>query len=816
MRSRTALLMFLLAVGVAVAVWLKWSGVAHAAPPENPDLTAGGTRTPGTADFNLGPTGARGWVWGKKCGSYDSRQILVTEVAEDSPAVGVLQVDDVIVGIDGRPFAEDARRAFGRAIGKAEETGKLPLLLWRDGQQDKVTLALRVLGAYSDTWPYDCEKSRRILAQGCRWIAQTELKSIPGDVNALALLASGDPEYLPIVKQYARSTAPPDFELDFTQARGHISWGFGYRAIFLSEYYLATGDEYVLPALRQYAHEIARMQSAVGTWGHRGADLEFNKGQTHGRLGGYGAVNAAGLPCFVGMILARKCGIDDDREINDAIERSRRFFAFFANRGSIPYGFHPPRLSEHDDNGKNCMAAIAFDLLETATETRHFSRWALASYDSRELGHTGNFFGYLWGPPGVARIGPAALTAFMRQQQWYYDLARDHRGRFHYQGQAGAGRQNYSGWDCTGVYLMAYTLPLQKTYFSGRGVREANVLDRQAIADSIQAGRGYTTWDQGHAYYSDKSVDELLKTLRSWSAMTRHRAAKALVEKPGDHSPRLIELLQSDDDNAQYGACQAIQRIGAPCEAAVDALAGLLDERDPWLRVNAAQALAAIGGDGARKAAPQLLALLANEDPTDTLMVESRFVGEALFSRRGAGGKPGLLAESIDGVDKQELLDLVRKILRHPNGRARGNVTSLYKLMVPQELKPIMPDIIASIEQPAWSVMFSNGVREDGLAFLAEHHIAEGLPQLMQIMDPDNPRGNEGYWFAPRVVKYFEHYRGAAKPYLPKLKENAARYRDNRMLEKNERFHEQMQKTIELIENDDDPPKLVSWRDLQP
>jgi len=814
MGTRTVLLGGWLAVGVAMGVWGGRVGPAFAAPPAIPDLTAGGTRTPGTADFNLGPTGARGWVWGKRCGSYDSRQILVTEVAEDSPAAGVLEVGDVILGVHGQPFTEDARRSVGRAIGKAERTGKLPLLIWRDGRQTKVTLALKVLGAYSDAWPYDCEKSRRILAQGCEWIASTELKSIPGDVNALALLASGEPKYLPIVKEYARSTAPPDFELDFSRARGHISWGFGYRAVFLSEYYLATGDEYVLPALRQYAHEIARMQSAVGTWGHRGADPEFNKGQIHGRLGGYGAVNAAGLPCFVGMILARKCGIDDDQEINDAIERSRRFFAFFADRGSIPYGFHPPRLSEHDDNGKNCMAAIAFDLLETDGHTRHFARWALASYDSRELGHTGNFFGYLWGPPGVARIGPAALTAFMQQQQWYYDLARDHRGRFHYQGQVGAGRQNYSGWDCTGVYLMAYALPLRKTYFSGRGVRETNVLDQQAVTESIQAGRGYTTWDQGHAYYSAMSAAELLKTLRSWSAMTRHRAAKALAEKPGDHTPQLVEMLQRGGANARYGACQAIQRIGAPCEAAVDALIERLDEQDPWLRVNVAQALAAIGGDRARKAAPRLLELLANEDPTDTLMIESRFVGEALFSRRGAGGKPGLLAESIDGVDKQEMLAIVRKILRHPNGRARGNVTSLYKLMTPQELKPIMPDIVAAIERPAWSVMFSNGVREDGLAFLAENHIEEGLGQLMQIMDPDSPRGNEGYWFAPRVVKYLQHYRGAAKPYLPKLKENAAKYRANRMLEKNERFHEQMQQTIELIENDDDPPKLISWKEL--
>jgi hypothetical protein len=34
------------------------------------------------------------------------------------------------------------------------------------------------------------------------------------------------------------------------------------------------------------------------------------------------------------------------------------------------------------------------------------------------------------------------------------------------------------------------------------------------------------------------------------------------------------------------------------------------------------------------------------------------------------------------------------------------------------------------------------------------------------------------------------------------------------MLEKNERFREQMQKTINLIENDDDPPKFVSWKEL--
>jgi len=813
MRVRGVFLCVLAACGTAG--YLAGDVLAVPQPPAPPDLTAGGERDDRSSDFNLGPTGARGWVFGWREASYNSRQILVTQVADGSPAAGVLKVDDVILGIDGKPFTKDARRVFGNAVGRAEETGELALLVWRKGAETNVKLQLEVLGPYGDTWPYDCRKSEKILQKGCEWIASTELKGIPGDVNALALLASGADEYLPVVKKYARSVAPPDLELRFETTRGHFCWGWGYRTIFLAEYYAATGDEYVLPALRKHAREIARCQSRVGTWGHQGAMPAVNQGNLHGRLGGYGAVNAAGLPCFVGMVLAaEKCGIDDDEEINRAIQRSSRFFRFFANKGSIPYGFHDPRMVDHDDNGKNCMGAFAFDLLGLGSETRHFARWALASYDSRELGHTGNFFGYLWGPTGVARIGPKAVSASMKEQQWYYDLARDHKGRFHYQGQAGAGRQNYHAWDCTGVYLMAYALPKQKTYFSGRGTREENVLDEKGIADSILAGRGYTTWDRGHAYYCAKNVDELFVALHSWSPLTRQRAAKALAEKPGGYASRLIEMLAGGSQDAKFGACQAIEQIGTPCEAAVDALIVLLDEKDLWLRVSAANALAAIGGDSARRAAPKMLELLRHEDADDTLMIESRFVGEALFKKRGRSGKPGLLAESIDGADHRRLLAAAKQILQNPCGGARASVTSLYVTMTPKQLKPIMPDIIDAIERPGWSVMFSNNVRENGLLFLAENHIEEGLDQLMTIMNPDGGRGNEGYWFAPRVVKYFQHYRGAAKPYLPKLREYAALYKVNRMLEKNERFQKQMQETIEMIENDDNPPKLISWKEL--
>jgi len=778
--------------------------------PTPPDLTAGGKRDPKQADFNLGPTGARGWVWGKGGGSYTSRQILITAVAPGSPAAGVLKVDDVVLGIGGKAFGEDCRRAFGRAIDPAEKTGKLSLLIWRGGRKMTVALRLKPLGAYSKAWPSNCRKSQAIVRQGCRWIASTELKGIPGDINALALLASGDKQYLPKVKAYAHSVATLKRKLKFETQRGHFCWGWGYRTIFLAEYYLATGDKLVLPTLRAYAREIARCQSRAGTWGHQGAMPARNGGRLHGRLGGYGAVNAAGLPCFVGMVLAsEKCRIDDP-VIESAIKRSSRFFSFYANKGSIPYGFHDPRMVDHDDNGKNCMGAFAFDLLDKNEEVRHFARWALASYDSRELGHTGNFFSYLWGPTGVRRIGAKALSAFMGQQQWYYDLARDHKGRFHYQGQVGTGPQNYSRWDCTGVYLIAYTLPKRKTYFSGRGVKEVNILSDRDIADSITAGAGYTTWDRGHAFYSAKTVDQLFGILGTWSPLARRRAARALAGKEGDFTSRLVKMLRSKDRNARFGACQAIQHLKTPPSGAVDALIALLDDKDLWMRVNAANALAAIGGPSARKAAPKMLSLLENEDPTDVLMIESRFIGEALFRRARRAGKAGLLSRSVDGADPKRLLSAAKHILKNPCGGARMSVTSLYKTMTLKQLKSIMPEIIASIQKPGWSVMFSNGVREKGLVFLAENHITEGLDQLLKIMDPES----EGLWFAPRVIKNFKHYRGAAKARLPILREYEKAYKASRALGRNERFLKQLAKTIEMIEGDTDPPKLTSWKDL--
>lgn len=110
---------------VGLAGCLSAAGPVLAAPgradkPSIPDFTQGGKRDE-SHDWNPGPTGARGWVFGRNGQTADARQNLVTAVDAGSPADGVPRADDVILGVEGKPFAEDSRRSLARAITAAGE-----------------------------------------------------------------------------------------------------------------------------------------------------------------------------------------------------------------------------------------------------------------------------------------------------------------------------------------------------------------------------------------------------------------------------------------------------------------------------------------------------------------------------------------------------------------------------------------------------------------------------------------------------------------------------------------------------------------------
>ncbi len=142
MKIQPALIVFVLLS--VVILWGDASPVRAAAksPKPVPDLTKGGEKDD-KHDWNLGPTGARGWIWGRLLETTDARQILITKVDKGSPADGVLEVGDVVLGVGGKLFTDDARKSFGRAITeaeKAENGGILRLIRWRDGNSSAVRI----------------------------------------------------------------------------------------------------------------------------------------------------------------------------------------------------------------------------------------------------------------------------------------------------------------------------------------------------------------------------------------------------------------------------------------------------------------------------------------------------------------------------------------------------------------------------------------------------------------------------------------------------------------------------------------------------
>lgn len=730
------------------------------APGDIPDFTRGGTRPEqATHDWNLGPTGARGWMYSRKMETSEARQILVTEVATGSPADGVLRPGDVILGLGQDPFESDPRTAFGRAIGAAEAgSGRLGVLRWREGRTRTVAIRLPRLGAYAPTAPFDCRKSERIFESGCEAIA-ARMQANPNAgnpiercYNALALLASGRPEYMPLIQHQVEWAAGYS---DLERRQLH-SWWYGPVNLLLAEYVLATGDDRVRPHLERVTMEIVRGQSEVGSWGHR--FIQSN----NGRLAGYGMMNAPGLPLTLSLVIARDAGVRND-EIDRAIDRAAGLIRFYVGKGCVPYGDHAPWIDTHDDNGKNGAAAVLFNLLGDAEAAEYFSRMSVASHGGeRDEGHTGNYFNMLWAMPGVALSGPNASGAWMEEFGWAYDLARRWDGSVRHQGPPQVRPDSYDGWDATGAFMLAYAQPRRALHLAGRIPSVAPQVDASTAASLIEDGRGWSPSTK-IAAFAARPDDAILDGLASWSPIVRERCGMELARRDGDRIEALRVLLQDERLEARLGAAVALAHHGPRAAPAVDDLREALHADDLWLRVKAAEALAKIG-PAAIDALPDLLGMLADPDlSADPRAMEQRYLCFALFDRRD-----GMLGRSLDGVDRPQLLRAVAAGLRNEDGRARGTLGSVYRNLELSELEPLLPSILDAIREPSPSgIMFADGIRLEGLDLLAKHGIAEGLPFCIDLIDPDRwGMGNR----IERCLNALRTYGPAAKSELQNLR----------------------------------------------
>ncbi len=781
-------------------------------PPEPvgppPDLTKGG-QLMRINSFLLGPTGLKGAIFTRYYMTGDARQILITEVESGSAADGVIEVGDIILGIGDKKFDTDARKSFGRAINDAEtekQKGVLKLLRWRKGKEKTVSLKLKVLGTYSDTAPYNCPKSKRIMEDALKYLAfgKTQPRF---SFEILAFLASGKPEHMKLAREriHAARWAGPDAKC------GNSAWGAGHHGVVMGEYYLATGDKYILPMIREYAIKTAMGQGGPGTWGHHFVPPDAN-GKLHGRLMGYGGLNVAGVPCFLSLTLAKKCGVNH-REVDQAIRRSREFFTQFVGHGSIGYGYHRASLERRSNgrnalssNGKNGGAAVAFTVLGDKSVSQYYSKLVTSSYDEREYGHSGNSYGIFWGYLGSNCGGPKAVAAFAKEMRWYNALTRKADGSFVSQSLGGY----YGGRgiiDATVAHVLFNALPLKKIHLTGKDAAKELHLSDKDVAEAIDAGR----WRL--AEYKKMSADELIAKLGSWSPAAREWIADWLGKKTGDHTAKLLKLLESDDHCTRAGACAALGYQGERSAGAVDAVTKALSDKHEVVRVAASYALMRIGKP-ARRAVPEMFRAALTTQEANTMQPTRTAIAYSL-GHAPTGGAPlymtGMFPDwpkgenPLKNIDRKMFYPAMKKLLGHTSARTRGSGAYAFKYLDEKDVGVLAQDIFEVTRNVAPHYpMFGDTPRAYGLDLMLRYRLKVGVELCIETL---GPRAWGGSRRLPHRFTTLTKYGGAAKAALPKLKAWRWDFRnpDQRIM---------LEEAIRAIESDDKPMKLISLGDI--
>ncbi|HKK17364.1 MAG TPA: hypothetical protein VJ952_01675, partial [Opitutales bacterium] len=318
------------------------------------------------------------------------------------------------------------------------------------------------------------------------------------------------------------------------------------------------------------------------------------------------------------------------------------------------------------------------------------------------------------------------------------------------------------GWDASGAFLLAYAMPLKSLVLTGREGSRAPRLDAQTARALIEDGKGWTRHDR-RSFYGALSERELLERLDSWSPVVRERAAEALARREGEAPIRaLIRKLESGPLESRIGACQAFIKLGKKSSPAFPELRETLNAEDLWLRVKAAEAIAAMGDDG-MAALPDLLERLAKgptrEDPRG---MEQRFLSFTVFGEM-------LKKHDLEKVDKDLLRKAVIAGLKNEDGRARASFSGMYEQLSFEELEPLLPAIYDAIVKPAPSgIMFADGIRLAGLHLFADHKIEKAIPLCLDLMDIQrwNKRSRIN-----SCLDALEKYGSDAKPMLPRLRQ---------------------------------------------
>lgn len=339
-------------------------------------------------------------------------QINNVEKGSPAEAVGKLQKGQIIESINGRVLKEiDPRIILGDIVTEAEaKDGKVVLKIQGVGD---ITVTIPVMGSYSKTWPMNCPKSDKIVRNLADLLAKDQQ---PKWGSVIFLLSTGEQRDLEVVRRWMKDI----------KTIGGMNWEKGYKGPGLCEYYLRTGDQSVLPVIKQMTEEL-RVNMYSGGWSGRGAPAAFTYST------GTGQLHAAGVHCMTFLLMAKLCGVEVDPYMFD--ETFSQFYRF-AGHGNVAYGNGLPE-GGFRDNGKTGGLALAMGAAAMVAPEGEASVYAKARDNSAmksfyatnwfHAAHTGGGLGEIWHHSAVSQMRekrPTPYRSFLDTRRWVMDLSR--------------------------------------------------------------------------------------------------------------------------------------------------------------------------------------------------------------------------------------------------------------------------------------------------------------------------------------------------------------------------------------------------------